>query len=240
MISIANLSKSYDGVRALRNVTLEIPRGEFFGLIGANGAGKSTLLKSVIGLVKPDNGEIKIADYSSEEDLLSIKRLVGYAPEEPILYEYLTGREYLEFVGSLREMDHQVAANRIEELLSVYELSEKASQLIAEYSHGMRKKISLCAALLDQPQILLLDEPTNGLDPESVFQLKKQLQAGSERGVTVIFSSHILDTVEKVCHRIGIIHEGRIIACGSLAELRTQHGEEFSLEEIFMRLVEKE
>jgi ABC-2 type transport system ATP-binding protein len=240
MISITNLSKSYDGVRALRNVTLEIPRGEFFGLIGANGAGKSTLLKSIIGLVRPDNGEIKITDYSTEEDLLSIKRLVGYAPEEPILYDYLTGREYLEFVGSLREMDGQVAANRIEELMSVYELSEKASQLIAEYSHGMRKKISLCAALLDQPQILLLDEPTNGLDPESVFQLKKQLQAGSERGVTVIFSSHILDTVEKVCHRIGIIHEGRIIACGSLAELRTQHGEELSLEEIFMRLVEKE
>ncbi len=239
MIEITNLHKSYDGVKALDGLSLKIEEGELFGLIGPNGAGKSTLLKSLIGLIKPETGEIRVYGIDALASALQIKALIGYAAEEPALYEYLTGREFLEFVGKLRNIAKEQLAQRIEALLGDFSMQEKADELIADYSHGMRQKISLSAALLADTRLLLLDEPTNGLDPVSAFRLKQMLQDRCAGGTTIVFSSHILDTVEKICHRVGIIHRGKIVACDSVENLRDSTGSQGSLEDVFMSLVRK-
>jgi len=240
MIEISDLYKSYDGVRALDGFSLKIKEGEFFGLIGPNGAGKSTLLKSLVGLIKPESGEIRISGINALADGMQTKTIIGYAAEEPALYEYLTGREFLEFVGGLRNIAEEQLTRRIEELLDSFSMKEKAEELVADYSHGMRQKISLSAALLAETKVLLLDEPTNGLDPESAFHLKQMLQDRCAGGTTIVFSSHVLDTVEKICHRVGIIHRGRIVACDSVENLRTLTGSEQSLENVFLSLVRRQ
>ncbi len=240
MIEISDLYKSYDGVRALDGLSLKIKEGEFFGLIGPNGAGKSTLLKSLVGLIKPESGEIRISGINALADGMQTKTIIGYAAEEPALYEYLTGREFLEFVGGLRNIAEEQLTRRIEELLDSFSMKEKAEELVADYSHGMRQKISLSAALLAETKVLLLDEPTNGLDPESAFRLKQMLQDRCAGGTTIVFSSHVLDTVEKICHRVGIIHQGKIVACDSVENLRTLTGSEQSLENVFLSLVRRQ
>lgn len=240
MIEISDLYKSYDGVRALDGFSLKIKEGEFFGLIGPNGAGKSTLLKSLVGLIKPESGEIRISGINALADGMQTKTIIGYAAEEPALYEYLTGREFLEFVGGLRNIAEEQLTRRIEELLDSFSMKEKAEELVADYSHGMRQKISLSAALLAETKVLLLDEPTNGLDPESAFHLKQMLQDRCAGGTTIVFSSHVLDTVEKICHRVGIIHRGKIVACDSVENLRTLTGSEQSLENVFLSLVKRQ
>jgi len=240
MIEISDLYKSYDGVRALDGFSLKIKEGEFFGLIGPNGAGKSTLLKSLVGLIKPESGEIRISGINALADGMQTKTIIGYAAEEPALYEYLTGREFLEFVGGLRNIAEEQLTRRIEELLDSFSMKEKADELVADYSHGMRQKISLSAALLAETKVLLLDEPTNGLDPESAFHLKQMLQDRCAGGTTIVFSSHVLDTVEKICHRVGIIHRGKIVACDSVENLRTLTGSEQSLENVFLSLVKRQ
>jgi ABC-2 type transport system ATP-binding protein len=238
LIEIADLHKSYDGVKALDGLTLRIDQGELFGLIGPNGAGKSTLLKSLVGLVKPEKGSIQINGKDLMTDAHSAKAMIGYAPEQAVLYEYLSGREFLEFIGGLRGIDKNLLAERIEVFLDTFDLQIKANELIADYSHGMRQKISLSAALLPETDILLLDEPTNGLDPESAFRFKKILQMRCAKGATIIFSSHVLDTVEKICSRVGIIHCGKMIACDSVAGLREIGGKQKSLEEVFMSILQ--
>ncbi|NIA31015.1 MAG: ATP-binding cassette domain-containing protein [Actinobacteria bacterium] len=239
MIKIENLSRSFEQVRALDDFSVEIKRGELFGLIGPNGAGKSTLMKCLIGLLKPDKGEILIDGENAVENSISVKKRIGYAPEDPVLYDYLTGMEFLEFITDLRKVPREISGEKIKSLLQNFGLEGKANQLIADYSHGMKQKISLAAALIAEPDILLLDEPTNALDPESIFWFKNHLQQLCESGVTIIFSSHILDTVEKICDRVGIIHRGKMVACDTIKALRRKFGGNVSLEDIFMHLISK-
>jgi len=239
MIKIKNLSRSFGQVKALDDFSVEIKKGELFGLIGPNGAGKSTLMKCLIGLLKPDQGEILIDGENAVENTISAKKRIGYAPEDPVLYDYLTGTEFLEFIADLRKVPREASQERTMSLLQNFGLEGKANQLVADYSHGMKQKISLAAALIAKPEILLLDEPMSALDPESIFWFKNHLQQLCESGVTVIFSSHILDTVEKICDRVGIIHRGKMVACDTIEALRRKSGGHASLEEIFMHLISK-
>ncbi len=237
MIEIKDLHKSYERVQALANINLSIRDGELIGIIGANGAGKSTLLKCLTGLVMPDQGSILINGLDAMQQRQEIKSLIGYAPEAAELYPYLTGREYLDFIADMHQMPRQVKSDRILHYLSLFDMAEKADLLIDDYSHGMRQKISLSAAMISQPSILVVDEPTNGLDPESVIHFKQELQTFIARGCTILFSSHILDTVEKICHRVAVLHQGRLLTCATMAELRQRAQGHGSLEELFMALV---
>ncbi|MCL4707007.1 ABC transporter ATP-binding protein [bacterium] len=237
MVIIQNLSKSFQHVQALQNVTLAVRQGELCGLLGPNGAGKSTLFKIVMGLLAPEAGEIFIAGEQIHFGEVEYKCRIGFAPESPILYEYLTGREFLNFIAAAKRLAREARADDIAKWLEFFDLAPKADELILEYSHGMRRKISLCAALLGQPDILLLDEATNGLDPESSYRLKEYLREFCKRDGTVLFSSHIIETIEHLCDRIIILHQGRV-----LRELRREAWESFrqqgsSLEKEFMKLV---
>ena len=217
-------------------MSLTVNKGELFGLIGPNGAGKSTLLQCIIGLLNQDSGEIRI-EHGSEDDGENIKSQIGYAPEEPVLYPYLTGREFLTFIAEIRKLP-PFSNIWMEEYFQEFGLTEKADELISDYSFGMKQKLSLAASMIFGPKILLLDEPTNALDPESIFHFKNRLMAAKESGVTIIFSSHILETVEKICDRIGIIHKGKLAACDTIEGFYKFYNS-FSLENIFMQIVDK-
>lgn len=232
MIEIKALEKSYGQVRALDRIDLKIRPGEILGLVGPNGAGKSTLLHCMVGLLNPDAGRIDWGELGNREQ--EVKRYIGFAPEEPALYPYLTGREFLNFVADIHGIEN--SADWVEQFFKEFAMQEKADQLIATYSHGMRQKVSLAGAMLFEPRLLLLDEPTNGLDPESLFHLKKRLLAVREKGNTVLFSSHILETVERLCDRIAIINWGKIVLCGTLEQLKTEMATG-SLEEIFIQAI---
>ncbi len=234
MINISGLCKNYTGTTALKDVDLQIPDGEIFGLVGPNGAGKTTLMRCVMALVRPDAGSIQIDEYNALSDSTQVKKKVGYVAENPELYDYLTGDEYLNFIGELYQMPRRRLRERTAFLCKKFNLVKDMEQLVAEYSHGMRKKLAIIAAFLPDPPILLLDEPTNGLDPESVFYLKQHLKKASQAGTTIVFSSHILDTVEKICQRIGVINQGRIMACDTVEKLI---GNSESLEVVFMNVV---
>ena len=233
MIEMTELCKRYDKVQALDHVNLRVEDGEILGLVGANGAGKSSLLKCLVGLIKADSGSVSLNGVAPS---LESRRFTGFAAETPLLYNYLTGLEYLQFLAGLRGMPADVQNQRIDYYVDLFNLREKTRIPIADYSHGMRQKISLAAALLAQPAILLVDEPTNGLDPESVFNLKKELARVAAAGGTVVFSSHMLDTVEKVCHRVAILHRGKVMACDTVERLLSAS---HHLEEVYMDLIRK-
>ncbi len=237
MIRINGVTKNYDKVRALNNLSLNIAKGEFVGLIGPNGAGKTTLLKSIMGLVFPDAGNITVNGSDIHQYPVAAKSQIGYAPEPPALYDYLNGYEYLEFVGRVRGIEKKRLSSRIGSLLEEFQLEDKSEELVVDYSHGMKKKISLASAFLPEPDIMLLDEPTGGLDPEIIYRLKNRLKQVHEKGVTILFSSHILETVEKLCSRIVMIHKGNIIADDTLENLYHRTGKTGTLEEIFMELI---
>jgi len=239
MIKLVDLQKSFGDIDAVNQISLQINRGEIFGFIGNNGAGKTTTIKMMIGLLKPDNGQIIIDGIDVEQNPLKVKKRAGYAPEEPVLYEYLSGYEFLDFIADVKGLNSKQRKDQIEELIEFFALTEKQNQMIKTYSHGMRKKVALAAAFIARPKILLLDEPITGLDPECSYRTKQRLTHLSKEGVTIFFSSHILEAVEKICHRIGIIHEGRLILSGTMKELRLQFHNASSLEEIFVQLTEK-
>jgi ABC-2 type transport system ATP-binding protein len=232
MIKVDKIVKRYDKVIALDELSLSVNKGELFGLIGPNGAGKSTLLQCIIGLLKQDAGEI-LVDINQNAD--SNKKHIGYAPEEPVLYPYLTGREFLQFIAEIRNLPVSYT-EWVDDFFQEFGLQAKADELISDYSHGMKQKISLAASMIFGPQILLLDEPTNALDPESIFHFKDRLLAAKDKGVTIIFSSHILDTVEKICDRIGIIQNGKLVACDTISGFFNSYKSK-SLEDIFMHIV---
>lgn len=236
MIKIVKLTKSFGQLQALDGLSLSVKKGEILGLIGPNGAGKSTLLRCIMGMLIPDSGEILVDDLSSKENIQQIKSIVGYAAEEPALYSYLTGQEYLEFISKIRRINQKRADSWTSVFFAEFGLKLKANELISDYSFGMRQKISLAAAMIFNPHVLLLDEPTNALDPESIFRFKQRLQELRKNGTTIIFSSHILDTVEKICDRVAVIDNGKIIACDSVENLKSAQNNK-SLEDIFMNLV---
>jgi len=239
MIDIRDLSFSYQSLEALHGISFQVRRGEMVGLLGPNGAGKSTTLKILAGILPTCRGKVWIADYALPEQHLESKKIIGYLPEAPLVYECLSGTEFLEFMGRLQGLEENILQARIHTLLEVFELSNVRVPRISGYSKGMRQKILLSAALLHDPEVLLLDEPLSGLDVETSVFIKDLLTALSESGKTILYSSHVLDVVEKVCHRILVIDHGNLVADAPLEELKSRTSEK-SLEDIFRKLTHSE
>jgi ABC-2 type transport system ATP-binding protein len=240
MINIENLSKSYNKgtVKAVDNLNLNVKKGEIFGFLGPNGAGKTTTIKMIVGLLNPDEGRISINGLDNRKNTLEAKRSIGYVPDNPNLYDRLTGTEYLNFMADVYEVSSIDRKERIAHYLDMFELKDAAADLIKSYSHGMKQKIALTGALIHNPAVWILDEPMVGLDPKSSHLLKEQMREHCDKGNTVFFSTHIMEVAEKLCDRIGIIHKGGLVAIGTLDELR-QGEKKDSLENIFLELTEK-
>ncbi len=237
MLKLKNLTKVYDGTVAVKDLNLEVRSGELFGFLGPNGAGKTTTIKMISGLLKPTGGTVEIGPHDIIENPVEAKSLLGLVPDTPILYKKLTGREFLRFVGELYGVESQVLERRIDDLLELLGMKESADHLIESYSHGMKQKTSIMAALIHDPQVVVLDEPTVGLDPRSARIVKDVLRALCQRGKTVFMSTHILEIAERVCDRVGIINRGELIAVGSIPELKARSKEGLtSLEDIFLEL----
>jgi ABC-2 type transport system ATP-binding protein len=234
-IETVNLTKRYGDRPAVDNVTFSVNGGEIFGFLGPNGAGKTTTIKMIVGLLHPTAGTVKVSGYDVIQQPVQAKAVCGYVPDEPNLYAKLTGRELLRFVGDLYNLDRARTARRSEELLNLFGLSEAANDTTDSYSHGMRQKTSLAAALVHDPKVLILDEPTVGLDPKSARLIKDILRQMATRGAAVMLSTHILEIAQNMCDRIGIINKGKLIAVGTMEELQHAQGES-SLEDIFLSL----
>ena len=217
-------------------IDLAVPRGSLYGFVGPNGAGKSTTIKCLTGLLKPTSGTMRILGLDPLTHPETTKRRVGVMPEDLALFEHLTAAETLAFVGQVHGLDRATLAARSDELLALMDLTEAKGQLVADYSHGMRKKTSLAAALLPAPKLLFLDEPFEGIDAIASRQIKDLLLDYVKRGGTVFLTSHILEVVERLCDHIGVIHKGRLVAAGPIDALRAREGAE-SLEAMFLRLV---
>jgi ABC-2 type transport system ATP-binding protein len=219
-LRIVGLTKWYGETQALDALTLDVPAGSCFGLVGPNGSGKSTTLRSVIGLVRPDAGRIEVCGHDIAADLQAARRMIGVVLDPLQLFERLTAREFLATVGALRSMPPDVVAERSAQLFSTLQLDPDADRQIAGYSHGMRKKTALAAAVLHRPRLLLLDEPFEGVDPVSARAMRAMLDRFREGGGTVVFSSHVMDLVERLCDFVGVIHQGRVVAAGATDQLR--------------------
>ena len=235
------LTKSYGAFPVLKGIDLEIERGEMFGFLGPNGAGKTTTIKILTGLLLPSSGRVEVAGWDVVEDPFEVKRRVGYVPDRAFLYDKLTGGEFLEFVGHLYGLDPGRATREAGPYLEMFDLSGWADELIEAYSHGMRQKLAVTAALLHNPEVLVIDEPMIGLDPRSARRVKTLLKRLVENGTTVFLSTHTLEVAEALCSRVAIIQQGRILALGTIDELRRQAmHDDGSLESIFFRLTEEE
>lgn len=250
VVEIENLVRRFGDFTAVDHINLRIRGGQFFGFLGPNGAGKSTTIKMLTGLLKPSGGNIRVLGFDPQT--LELKRRIGVVPEDLNLFERLTGAEMLEFTGRMYGMERASITERARELLSLMELDNESKKLIVEYSHGMKKKLSLACALIHSPEILFLDEPFEGVDALASRTLKDLLSRLTARGLTVFLTSHVLEIVERLCTDIAIIAEGRLVAHGSLEELRrgisveaggetdaatTQSGAPMSLEDYFIRVV---
>ncbi len=236
LIEAVHLGKNYGLKVAVEDANFQVHAGEIFGFLGPNGAGKTTTLKMLVGLLKPSTGTARVAGFDIQSQPLQAKAVCGYVPDEPNLYAKLSGRELLRFVGDLYQLDPAQVARRTDELLRLFDLTAAGDDLIESYSHGMQQKTSLAAALLHDPSVLILDEPTVGLDPKSARLIKDILRQIAERGAAIMLSTHILEIAERMCDRIAIIHHGRLIAIGTLDELRSLGKGEISLEDIFLEL----
>ncbi len=241
MIKAQGLTKNYGTLTAVSDLTLTVAPGEIFGFLGPNGSGKTTTIRMLCGLLSPTAGRAAVGGVDVQEDPVRAKALLGYVPDTPDVYEKLTARELLRFVADLRKMDRKQAAKRIEELLYMFELSDRQDELLGGFSHGMRQKVCIASALLDQPKALFLDEPTVGLDPKSARLVKDVLRDVASKGSAVFVSTHILEIAERMCDRVGIIQSGTLIAEGSVQDLRRrvlpdQEGETVSLEDLFLKL----
>jgi ABC-2 type transport system ATP-binding protein len=232
-ILVRGLKKSYGSVAAVDGVDLEVPRGSFFGFLGPNGAGKSTTIRLLTGLIPADSGTVEILGRRLPEDELEIKRRIGLVPDESLLFDRLTGAEFLEFVGRMYGLDRATAINRAGGLLDLLELA-KDRKIIGEYSKGMRKRVAMAASLIHHPELFLMDEPFEGVDAVGARLMKDILIDQVRRGATVFLTSHVLEVVERLCDRIAIINRGTIVTSGTLEELRAS-GE--SLEDAFVRVL---
>jgi ABC-2 type transport system ATP-binding protein len=236
-VDLRGVTKRYNEIVAVNNISLTIPTGEIFALLGPNGSGKSTTLKMLLGLVSPTAGQINVLGIDVQRDPVGVKRQVGYVPESPNVYEFLTGIEYLDFIGDIYGMSAADKQQRINEYLKALELKGREGDMINSYSDGMKKKISLISAFLHKPKLLILDEPLNALDPRSARIVKDFLYELKAQGVTTILSTHVLEIAEAVCDRIGIMYQGSILALGTMNELREKASLPGSgLEDIFLKL----
>jgi ABC-2 type transport system ATP-binding protein len=236
MLELHSISKSFSGITAVDHVSFSARPGEITGYLGPNGSGKSTTIKMIAGLLEPTSGEVLFNGFSVHHDLIGFKRRLGYVPEEPHLYAHLSGFEYLTMVGQLRQLPAKSAADCINELLRLFSLHGDRHVAISSYSKGMRQKVLLAAALLHNPDLLLLDEPFSGLDVGTALVLRSLIQELAARGKVVLFSSHELETVERVSSRVVILHRGKIVADDSIERLRSLM-ELPTLESIFSQLV---
>ncbi|PYQ13068.1 MAG: multidrug ABC transporter ATP-binding protein [Acidobacteria bacterium] len=238
-IVVRGLTKLFGGRPAVDHVSFRVARGRFFGFLGPNGAGKSTTIKMLTGLLRPTEGEVFIEGHPLERELLAVKRLIGILPEELPLYERLTGEEYLHFAGRMYGLSREETRRRTDELLAFLSLEEERGKLIVDYSQGMRKKTALAAALIHSPRVLFLDEPLNGIDPVSGRVVTDLLRRLAQKGVTMFFTSHVLDVAERLCDEVAIIDRGRLVAQGTLAQIRAQRevAQDASLEDVFLKLV---
>jgi ABC-2 type transport system ATP-binding protein len=236
---VEGLSKVFRGKPAVDGISFRVARGRFFGFLGPNGAGKSTTIKMLTGLLRPTAGSAAVEGVRLDGDLLPLKALIGVLPEELPLYERLTGEEYLHFAGRMYGLGREETRGRTEELLSFLSLTEERAKLIVDYSQGMKKKVALAAALIHSPRVLFLDEPLNGIDPVSGRVVTDLLRRLASKGVTLFFTSHVLDVVERLCDEVAVIDHGRIVAQGTLAEIRAQRemGQDATLEDAFLKLV---
>ncbi len=232
-ILVRNLSKVYDGRAAVDGLSLEVPRGSFFGFLGPNGAGKSTTIRMLTGLIPPTSGEIELLGLPMPAAEMEIKKRIGLVPDESLLFDRLTGAEFLEFVGRMYGLSKQLALERARELLDLFELSEPR-KMISDYSKGMRKRVAMAASLIHRPELFLMDEPFEGVDAVGARLMKDILLDQVRHGATIFLTSHVLEVVERLCDHVAIIKNGRIVRLGSMAELRS--GDE-TLEEVFVREV---
>jgi ABC-2 type transport system ATP-binding protein len=242
-LRVEGVSKSYGApgaevVRALNHVSFQVPAGGIVGLLGPNGAGKSTMMKTILGLLQPDAGEVFVFGRNVRSDPVAVKRIVGYVPEAPSLYEFLTGAEYLDFVADMYGLPPGVRAERLHQFLNGLELAGHEDSLISGYSQGMKQKVALIAALAHRPRLLVLDEPLNGLDPRSARVTKDLLRnLAHHEGVGVLFSTHVLEIAQAICDRVVILHRGAVVASGTIESLRERAGLAGSgLEEVFLSL----
>lgn len=244
MIKIENLTKIFGTFKAVNNISLEIPDGEIFGFLGPNGAGKTTTVKILSGILMPTSGKVLIAGYDIVHENIPAKRCLAYIPDEPYIYPKLTGYEFMRFIGDIYSIPYHVQIEKIPPLLEMFELSRYSTELVESYSHGMKQKLLIASVLMREPRVVLFDEPTVGLDPKSVKKFKDILFEIAKKGTTIFMCTHILDMAEKLCDRVGIIYNGKLIALGSIDELKKNSrktdcsSHEKSLEDIFLELTE--
>lgn len=240
MIKTDGLTKYFGETAAVKDLNLDIPDGELFAFIGPNGAGKSTTIKMLVGLLLPTRGKALIGGYDIRKNPVEAKKLIGYIPDFPYLYEKLTGREFLRFVGRIYDIYSSLMENSIEYCLDFFGLRDLSNDLIRNYSHGYRQRLVFASTLLHDPKVLIIDEPMVGLDPRTARLIKDILKERCRAGATVFMSTHTLAVAEEIADRVGIIHEGELIACGSLEELRRESGVGGRLEEVFLKLTDEE
>ena len=234
MLKITNVSKSYDKVKkAINQINLEILPGDIYGFIGHNGAGKTTLLKSIAGILSIDEGEITVFDKSIVKDNLEAKKIMAYIPDNPDIYEALSGIQYLDFIADAYDIDLEKRRHLINKYATMFEMSDVLNHPIASYSHGMKQKIVIMSALIHSPKVMLLDEPFVGLDPKASYLLKDVFRELVDQGSLIFFSTHVLEVVEKLCNKVAIIKNGKIVANGSTEEIIKDN----SLEQIFIDLL---
>lgn len=241
MIRIDGLVKDYGKIRAVNNLSLTVGDGEFFGFLGPNGAGKTTTIKIMAGLLKSTSGRVLINGFDISRDMVEAKKMTAYIPDKPFLYDKLTGREFLRFVGELYNMERSRIDAKTDELKDIFSMSEWIDELIEGYSHGMKQKMVMSSALVHDPEVIIVDEPMVGLDPRSIKLVKEIYTDLARNGVTIFMSTHTLEHAQQMCQRIGIIDRGELVAIGTMDELmKTAHTRRRELEEIFFTLTEEE
>ncbi len=240
VLKLNGISKSYNKgeIKAVDNISLDIKSGEIFGFLGPNGAGKTTAIKMIVGLLKPDTGTIFVDGVNAWEEPLKAKSTISYIPDNPEIYEKLKGIDYLNFIADMYGISSETREKKIDYYLEMFDIQDAIEDIIGSYSHGMKQKLVLTAGLMSDPELFILDEPMVGLDPKSSFNLKEIMREMCDGGKTVFFSTHVLEVAEKLCDRIAIINKGKIIAMGTMEELRSNAEEKESLENIFLELTQ--
>lgn len=238
MLEIKNLTKKFGDKVAVDNIDLSVKSGEIYGFLGPNGAGKTTTIKMIVGMLMPDGGSITVDGIDAIHDDVEAKRQIAYVPDSPEIYDIMTGRQYLNFIADVFELSDEERNKQIDRYAEVFEMQDNLDVMIAGYSHGMKQKIVIMGALIHSPKLLILDEPMVGLDAKSSFRLKEIMRALADEGRTVFFSTHVMEVAENICDRIGIINRGKVIAVGTLNEIKAAAKDTGSLEKIFLELTD--
>lgn len=238
MIKVEGITKKFGEKTAVNNASFEVKDGEIFGFLGPNGAGKTTTIKMIVGLLAPDSGSISVSGVDVVKDSIESKKKFSYVPDNPDIYENMTAYQYINFIADVFNVSEEERKETTEKLSTLFEIQDDLNDYLKGFSHGMKQKVALIAALISDPDVLILDEPMVGLDAKSAFNLKNLMRERCNRGKSVFLSTHVMEVAEKICDRIAIIKQGDIIANGTLDELRGEAGKDESLEELFLELTE--